>query len=181
MMNKISPDSADALYNQLSGRVKQTAILPFVRQQIDIKLRTGVGAVAPAFNIADIKNRILKSEDFKGKYLLLDFWASWCVPCRKQHPRLKEAYEKYNLKGFEILSVSIDEDSAKWKTAITEDGIPWNNARDTNRGDARAVSKIYGVIPIPANFLISPEGRIVAINLDGDGLLEKLQEFFTAR
>jgi thiol-disulfide isomerase/thioredoxin len=109
---------------------------------------------------------------FKGKYVLLDFWASWCVPCRKEHPALIELYEKFR-NNFEIISVSLDADKSDWLKAITADKINWTNISDL-KGQQNEIAIQYGVQAVPANFLIDPKGIIIDRNITVEGLNEKL-------
>ncbi len=108
----------------------------------------------------------------KGKYVLVDFWASWCGPCRNENPKVVAAYNKYNSKGFEVLSVSVDEDEAKWLEAVKTDGLIWTNVRDVNK----EVGKQYAIRNIPTTLLLDKEGKIIGKNLRGAELEEKLAE-----
>ncbi len=120
--------------------------------------------------------RTLDHQQFKGKYTLLDFWASWCAPCREENPTLIKAYNIYQSKGFEIVNVSIDTDELKWQKAIKEDEIgKWQHLIDTT-GWKSEILKEYHINSIPANFLIDQEGKIIAMNLRGEALLKKLEE-----
>lgn len=125
----------------------------------------------------DTSGNPVKLSDFRGKYVLLEFWANWCVPCRAQHPHLKEVYKKYNDKGFTILQYSVDEKSAadKWKAAIVKDELVWTQTSDL-AGLASMVAKTYGVQPIPDNFLIDPTGKIIGRRLQGKELEKMLDE-----
>ncbi len=119
---------------------------------------------------------ILDYQDFKGKYTLLDFWASWCAPCREENPTLIQAYQQFKDKGFEILSVSIDTNESKWQKAIKEDEIgEWKHLIDTTGWKSKILEE-YSIQSIPANFLISPKGKIIEMNLRGEALLKKLEE-----
>ncbi len=110
----------------------------------------------------------------KNKYVLLEFWASWCGPCRAEIPHMKEAYAKYNNKGFEILSFTIDDDKEAWAAASEEEAIPW---LDTGFGDQGEAKKLYEVTGVPANYLVDGHtGEVIARNLRGHKLDEKLQE-----
>ena len=117
--------------------------------------------------------------DFQGKYVLLDFWASWCGPCRQENPNLVKAYAAYNDKGFEILGVSLDNKDGKeaWVNAIEKDGLTWTQVSDLNSWN-NEVARMYGVRAVPQSYLIDPEGVIVAQNLRGEALEEKLAEIF---
>lgn len=110
-----------------------------------------------------------------GKYTLLDFWASWCKPCRQENPILKEAFERYFDKGFRIFAVSLDTKIEDWKTAVEQDGITWNTVIDTEGFKSKS-AMIYRVNYIPHNFLLAPDGTILAIDLRGEELLKKLEE-----
>ncbi len=133
---------------------------------------TEIGAIAPDFTLESVNGDAVTLSSLKGKYLLVDFWASWCKPCRQENPNVVKAYSEYASKGFEVLSVSLDRDSAAWKKAITEDGLTWTQVID-GTGD---VATTYGVKGIPFTLLLDKEGKIVAKNLRGPALEEKLKE-----
>ena len=130
------------------------------------------------FAVADIKGDSIKLSSLKGKVLLLDFWASWCGPCRYSNKHLVKMYKKYKDKGFEILSVSLDDQKSDWKKAAAKDKITWISGIDPGgweTGDARASAK-WQVDAIPASFLINKNGDVVAINLEKDDLEKKIKE-----
>ncbi len=136
------------------------------------KKATEIGAVAPDFSLESINGEAISLSSLKGKYLLVDFWASWCKPCRSENPNVVEAYKAFNSKGFDVLSVSLDRDSAAWKQAVEEDGLVWNHVIDA-KGD---IAQTYGVEGIPFTLLLDKEGKIIAKNLRGPALEEKLAE-----
>lgn len=128
-----------------------------------------VGQPAPDFTINSINNTPVKLSDFKGKYVLLDFWASWCQPCRQENPNVVKAYNKYKNKNFTIFGVSLDKDPVAWKKAIDADGLTWTHASELKDFEGESV-RLYQVEGIPASFIIDPNGKIVAKNLRGEEL-----------
>jgi peroxiredoxin len=123
---------------------------------------------------------IVSLADFKGKYVLLEFWASWCKPCREENPNLLRTYAKYQPKGFEVLGISVDESRKSWINAINKDGLTWKNTGDLLSSEKNPAALAYGVTAIPNNYLIDPEGKIVASNLRGEALEKKLAELMAA-
>ncbi|TLX75296.1 AhpC/TSA family protein [Labilibacter sediminis] len=133
---------------------------------------TEIGQVAPDFTLESVSGESLALSSLKGKYVLVDFWASWCKPCREENPNVVKAYNDFSAKGFDVLGVSLDRDSAAWKQAIKDDGLVWNQVIDGN-GD---IASTYGVSGIPFTLLLDKEGKIVAKNLRGEALTNKLAE-----
>ena len=137
---------------------------------------TSIGAMAPELAFENPEGKIMKLSDLRGKVVLIDFWASWCRPCRMENPNVVAAYKKYNSKGFEVFSVSLDRDKASWMKGIKDDGLIWpNHVSDLGYWNSQG-AKIYGVSSIPATFLINKEGKIVAKNLRGAALENALKE-----
>ncbi len=136
------------------------------------------GKIAPDFELAKTDGTKMKLSDLRGKYVLLDFWASWCSPCRAENPNLVKAYKKYKDKNFTIYQVSLDKDKQAWLNAIEKDGLSdWYHASDLLYWQS-APAKLYSVKGIPANFLLSPEGEIITQNLRGEDLDKVLSEVF---
>lgn len=136
-----------------------------------------VGSIAPNFSQPDTQGNMIQLSDFKGKFVLLDFWASWCAPCRAENPNLKKAYNIYKPKGLEIFAISLDDKNSKeaWIKAIQDDGLPWIHAADL-KGWRNEAAVLYGVKGVPQNYLIDPTGKIVAINIRGEELHKVLAE-----
>jgi peroxiredoxin len=134
-----------------------------------------VGTPAPDFSVLTPDDKPIGLKDFKGKYVLVDFWASWCKPCRQENPNVIAAYNKFKGKGFTIFGVSLDQNKDAWKNAIKDDGLVWQHGSDLKYWDS-APAKLYNVTSIPYNVLLDKEGKIVAKNLHGMELETKLAE-----
>ncbi|MCW3789188.1 TlpA disulfide reductase family protein [Plebeiibacterium sediminum] len=143
-----------------------------VEKAENAKKATEIGAVAPEFTLESIDGASISLSSLQGKYLLVDFWASWCKPCRAENPNVVKAYNTFGSKGFDVLSVSLDRDSAAWKKAVSDDGLVWNHVIDA-KGD---IAQTYGVQGIPFTLLLDKDGKIIAKNLRGAALEEKLAE-----
>jgi len=146
-------------------------------ERIDVLKKVDIGQIAPDFSQNDPSGKPIALSSFKGKYVLIDFWASWCRPCRAENPNNVAMYKKYNKKGFEIFGVSLDNNKENWEKAIKDDGLTWAHVSDV-QGWKNAVAKIYGVNSIPHTVLLDKEGKIIAKNLRGDDLKAKLEELF---
>lgn len=138
-----------------------------------------LGYYAPEIALPSPDGQVIKLSDHKGKYILLDFWASWSAPCRKENHNLVETYNKYRNKGFDIFQVSLDQSKSSWERAIKEDGLAWMHVSDFQFWNSDIV-KQYGIEAIPANFLIDKDGMIIGKELRGEALDKKLSELFTA-
>lgn len=136
------------------------------------------GDDAPEIALNDASGKVMPLSSLKGKVVLLDFWASWCGPCRKENPNVVRVYDQYKDKGFTVFSVSLDNDKEKWLQAIQKDQLKWANHVSDLKGWQSAGAQIYGVKGIPATFLIGKDGKIIATNLRGDELEAKLAQLF---
>ncbi|MDQ2719650.1 MAG: AhpC/TSA family protein [Bacteroidota bacterium] len=166
----------DAIFNSLSANVRSGKMGLDYAAAINKLKTTAIGAVAPDFTQNDTLGKPVSLRDFKGKFVLLDFWASWCGPCRAENPNVVKNFNKYKDKGFTIIGISLDQPGQReaWLKAINKDGLNWTQLSDLNSYD-NAVAKKYNVDAIPQNFLIDPNGKIIAKNVKGE-LLEKTLE-----
>ncbi|MDB5158064.1 MAG: thioredoxin [Mucilaginibacter sp.] len=165
----------EPLYKNLSANVRNTTAGKAFEKSIDAARATTIGAAAPVFTQNDVNDKPVSLANFKGKYVLVDFWASWCGPCRGENPNVVKAYHKYKDKNFTILGVSLDRPGNKeqWLAAIKADGLEWTQVSDLKFWDNDA-AKLYGIKSIPQNYLIDPDGKIIGKNLRGDDLNKKL-------
>ena len=170
-------NEVEEAYNVLDKSLQETPLGNKIRENIQKARRTSVGIQAKDFVMLTSKGQAISLSSFKGRYVLLDFWASWCFPCRSEHPNLLAAYKKYKDKGFTILSVSIDTDRDKWIKAIAADKVSWTQVSDL-KGHNNEAYLLYGIVSIPANVLIDPQGTIIAKDLKGVDLQEKLAAIF---
>ena len=172
-------EKAENLWSGLDTQLKKSYNGQIIESIIMGSKATDVGSKAPGFAQPDTAGKMVKLSDIKGKYVFVDFWASWCHPCRAENPNVLKAYTTFKNKNFTVVGVSIDfeKDRAKWIKAIKEDNMPWTQLLSPANIDGGAM-KSYGIRAIPANFLVDPNGIIVAKNLHGPELEKKLSEIF---
>jgi len=144
---------------------------------VDNMAKLAVGKVAPEIALPNPKGDTVKLSSLRGNYVLVDFWAKWCKPCRAENPNVVRMYNKYNDKGFEVYGVSLDRRRSDWLQAIEEDGLHWTQVSDLKFWNSKA-AEIYNIKAIPFAVLLDPEGRIIAKNLRGRALEKKLEEIF---
>ncbi|WP_182953918.1 TlpA disulfide reductase family protein [Pedobacter gandavensis] len=163
------------IYEALTSVVKESVYGKALLQMLQLSELTGIDHILPSFKLPDSKGQLVSLEEHKGSYSLIDFWASWCGPCRLEHPNLIKAYNAYQAKGFKIISISMDTNKARWLKAVTEDKLSWQQLSDL-KGMESETRKMFGITTIPMNFLIDKEGKIIARNLRGTELINKLKE-----
>lgn len=138
-------------------------------QQMEKAEKVAIGQTAPEITAQSVDGKIINLSDFKGKYVLIDFWASWCAPCRQENPNLVASFHKYKSKNFTVLGFSLDDDKAAWKKAIETDKLDWTQLSELKQWDS-PTALLYNVSAIPSSFLLDPTGKIIAKNLRGDKL-----------
>ena len=176
------PDYAqvEPLFESLNPEVRATPLGVKYASDLALLKAVSVGAVAPDFTMPDTSGNSVSLHDFRGKYVLVDFWASWCHPCRAENPNVVKAYAAFKDKGFNIIGVSMDTPPTQkaWPKAIQDDHLTWTQVCDLKGMLNSEVARLYQVNAIPQNFLLDPEGKIVARDLRGDALQQKLAEIF---
>ncbi len=180
-INSLDPTSYEAEISSFVANTKQR--FPENKTVLSIASRfegannLAVGSIAPDFQLPDMDGKQIKLSDFRGKYVLLDFWASWCGPCRQENPNIVAEYNKFKGKNFTIVGVSLDKDRGSWLKGVKEDKLDWTQLSDLKYWDSE-VARQYQIQSIPANFLLDPHGKIVAKNLRGADLNAFLKKTF---
>jgi len=191
--NPSSPVTAYLLYREIAPEMSASEIeaclalfdpslndltyIQELKKLVAIKKSVDIGQQAPDFTCTAPTGETINLSDHFGHYLLLDFWASWCGPCRRENPNVVKAYNTFKDKGFSVFSVSLDNNKANWMNAINHDQLTWTHVSDLKFWDS-APAKLYGIRSIPSNLLIDPSGKIIARNLRGEELIKKLEELY---
>lgn len=178
-MTTLEPEFAEneliTYADRIEGQYDDNAVVRQFMENVAVFKRLAVGQPAPDFESLTANNRTVKLSDFKGQYTLLDFWASWCVPCREENPNIVAQYNRYKDAGFTVFGVSLDGNPGSWLRAIEEDGLTWTNVSDLQAWKSEVV-ELYSIKAIPASYLLDPDGIILAKNLRGEQLEEFLKK-----
>jgi peroxiredoxin len=174
---RLTADKIRENISYLDPSLMNTPYVTVLHDLVGLLGTVDVGKTAPDFTSFDPEGKTVSLSQHRGKYVLLDFWAAWCGPCRRENPNVVKAYQKYHAKGFDVLGVSLDKTKAAWQKAIKDDQLTWTHVSDLKFWDS-AAAKLYGVRAIPANVLIDPDGKIIARNLRGVDLDKKLEAIF---
>jgi peroxiredoxin len=177
-LEPFSNESLGTIINQLSGKFPSHAGINSIKTSLQaVAANTGggwVGKQAPEIKLPDTEGKEVSLSSLRGKYVLVDFWASWCRPCRDENPNVVEAYNKFRNKNFTVLGVSLDLNKQSWMRAIVNDGLNWTHISDLKQWSSEVVP-LYGIQGIPFNVLVSPDGKVIAENLRGRQLHHQLQ------
>ena len=176
-VNGFTEEEVVVLLNDVLTKFPERTDIAGIRNSVEagIPKLKWVGKQAPEISLPDTEGRTVKLSSFRGKYVLVDFWASWCGPCRRENPNVVQAYNQFKNKNFTILGVSLDKQKEAWEKAIVDDNLNWTHISDLKYWQSEVVP-IYEIAGIPFNVLVDPDGKVVAENLRGNALEQKLQE-----
>ncbi|MDE5423119.1 AhpC/TSA family protein [Ancylomarina sp. DW003] len=177
LLNQLKVDEVEEIYNAFGENVKASGSALAIKAKIDVLKKVAVGQPAPDFTLNTPEGTPLSLSSLKGKVVVIDFWASWCGPCRRENPHMVEIYNELSPKGVEFLGVSLDKDKDKWLKAIEDDGLIWKHVSDLQYWNS-AAAKLYGINGIPATVLIDQNGTIVAKKVFGDELKAEIEKLF---
>lgn len=176
LSNTLETAALDSIVTGFPKEIDNSPFVKILKDQLEVDKRTAIGQMFIDFTQNDPSGNPVSLSNYVGeKYVLIDFWAAWCAPCRRENPNLVALYKNYGPKGFEIFGVSLDRERDAWLAAIESDGLTWPQVSDLGGWD-NPVAKLYGIMSIPSNLLLDREGKIIAKNLRGEDLAVKLAE-----
>lgn len=173
-IHNIQVDTLKIIMDSFNEPVRESIYYGHLKNLYSTIKKVAISQPAPNFSVPDTIGKIVKLADFKGKYVLIDFWASWCTPCRVSNPKLVEVYNQFSDKNFTIVGISVDKNEKRWKKAIESDKLPWINL--SNLKGWGQTSENYGVKAVPQNFLLDPNGVIIDKNIEPEHLIIKLEK-----
>ena len=176
--NALGKAKSKDLYFLMDPQIRNTVDGKSIKQYIGLPDPVTVGDKFTDIELPDLSGKLIKLSSLKGKYVLLEFWAGWCSPCRAENPRLSNLYNKYKQKGFEIYGVSLDEKKEGWQSAVNEDKMNWITVSDLKGSRYSESASVYNVSGIPHNYLINKKGTIIAQDIMGEDLEKRLKEIF---
>lgn len=175
-IDNMETTDAYEIYNMLSDRLRNSHIGKLVSTKLENKSKLDIGKIAPNFTLQSVNGKDISLNSIRDKIIIIDFWASWCAPCRAENPNLKDIYNKYHSKGLEIISISLDKSRMAWTKAIKQDELPWIHLSDL-MGEQSPVSKNYNINGIPFTLVLDKDKKILAKNLKGLELKETISKF----
>ena len=180
MREYIPATEIKSFYDKLDKKLVNTKSAQNIKKTLDLMLAVVVGKPAPKFSAKSPEGKLISLDESLGKVTIVDFWASWCAPCRKENPNVVALYNEYHSKGLNIIGVSLDQDATKWKDAIAKDNLSWIHVSNLKYWD-EPIGKQYGISSIPATFILDAKRNIVAKDLRGDALRAKVKELLDAK
>lgn len=177
LMREAGLEESIQMYESMGPGAKNTPSARIMKERIDRMKKTQAGVSAPDFTLPDLNGNNVTMSKVPGKIKIVDFWASWCGPCRLNNPALKKLYEQYHSKGLEIISISLDDKKERWAEAVAKDGLTWVNVSSL-KGWKCSVARQYNVTGVPAIYILDENNRIIATNLRGEKLTQFLQQTF---
>ncbi len=178
-IHNIQSDTLAKIMNSFKELEKKSVYYGYLNNLYNTIKKVAISQPAPLFSVPDTAGNIVKLDDLKGNYVLIDFWASWCAPCRAANPKLIEVYNRFSNKNFTIVGISVDKNEERWKKAIEIDKLPWINLSNLKGWDK--VSENYGVKAVPQNFLLDTNGIIIDKNIEPEHLINKLDKLLADR
>ena len=177
LANQIDGTELDSITSKFAPEISKSEYVVKLKELVQEQKKTAVGALAPDFTMNDTEGKPVQLSSLKGKIVLVDFWASWCGPCRQENPNVVKLYQQYHSKGFEILGVSLDKTKEDWLKGIKDDNLTWIHVSDLQFWQ-NAAARLYSVNAIPQSFLLDKDGKIIGKGLRGEQLAKKLMELF---